>query len=90
MGWEITNFQLERTGELARVFNFEIMFTGLAGENERLVRGDGLVMKSGKIRFNRENQLMGVVAEAGINPDSFSDYFTRMVAAKLVPLARAI
>jgi len=85
MGWETTNFTVERHGELARVFNFEITFTGEASHKERLLRGDGLILRDGTVRFNRPQEIRRAVETRGINPDFFITSFADWVLTNTEP-----
>ena len=85
MGWETTNFTVERHGELARVFNFEITFSGAASHKQRLLRGDGLILRNGTVRFNRPEEIRQVVEGRGINPDFFLTSFADWVVAHTAP-----
>lgn len=83
MGWETTNFALERHGDLARVFNFEIMLSGAAGRH-RLLRGDGLIMRDGTVRLNRSDHIKDLVEQEGFNPESFLRNFADWVLSQAV------
>ena len=85
MGWETTNFTVERYGELASVFNFEVTFTGESRNQERLLRGDGLILRDGTVRFNRPDEIKHAVATRGINPDFFLSSFADWVLTHTTP-----
>lgn len=85
MGWETTNFTVERNGELARVFNFEITFTGEASHKERMLRGDGLILRDGTVRFNRPDTIKQAVEGSGINPEFFLTSFADWVLTHTAP-----
>ena len=79
MGWDIANFNVSRGGGIARGFEFEVVFTGSGRQPECLLHGDGVVLSTGRVRFNREDDLRALVAEAGGNPQYFLDYLSDWV-----------
>ena len=66
MGWELTDVNVEDTGGQANPFHFEITFTGSRDQAECLLRGDGILLGNGKIRFNRSAELVRTVT--GLRP----------------------
>ncbi len=67
------------------MFNFEVSFTGEASRKERLLRGDGLILRDGTVRFNRPQEIRQAVETRGINPDFFLTSFADWVLANTAP-----
>ena len=89
MGWDISNLNISDGSGIARSFEFEVVFTGSANQAECLLRGDGILLSSGRVRFNREDELKALVAGAGGNADYFLDYLSDWVVRQAQPrLAR--
>jgi len=86
MGWELANLVIGHGGELAQPFEFEIVFMGSKQQAEFRLRGDGVVLRTGKVRFNRLEELKDLASGAGYHPQNFIDYLADMVT---VTAARA-
>ncbi|MBN2080933.1 hypothetical protein JW859_01875 [bacterium] len=71
MGWELTNFRLDRQGYEACAFHFEVVFTGSLNQPECLYRGDGILTLNGRVRVNREDDLKTALSGVGVDPHSF-------------------
>jgi hypothetical protein len=72
-GWDITECHVERAGAAALIFNFELALYGTAEQPGFVLRGDGLLFADGRVRFNRELELLQVLAAAGENPQRVLD-----------------
>ncbi len=78
-GWDITECNVERASSAAQIFNFELALYGTAEQPGFVLRGDGLLFADGRVRFNRELELLQLLAAAGENPQRVLD----SVAARL-------
>lgn len=88
LGWDLTDFVVENSGGLASPFRFEIVFTG--NESERVpLRGDGVVLRTGSVRFNRQEELAFAVNSLGLNAQNFFAYLADMVLEQSQPGASA-
>ncbi len=67
MGWEIKDLELDVGGQLANAFNFELQVTTDAGVLAGALRGDGIVLRSGRVRFNREDELRRRMEAQGLD-----------------------
>ncbi|GEM_PF-1455568 len=85
MGWQLTNFELDPSGRLASTFHFEIVFTGSRQQPECLVRGDGVLLRSGRVRFNREDDLRSAVEGVGVEPHGFISHLADWVVQQSMP-----
>ncbi len=85
LGWDIENLSFGDGNGVARTFDFEVVFCSTSQQVECLLRGDGILLSSGRVRFNREDELKTVVAETGSNPDYFLDYLADIVVRKAHP-----
>lgn len=72
-GWDITECHVERAGAAAQVFNFELALYGTEEQPGFVLRGDGLIFADGRVRFNREMELLQVLSAAGENPQRVLD-----------------
>lgn len=89
LGWDIASLTITDGSGIARSFDFEVAFTGSAAGPESLLRGDGVLLSTGRVRFNREAELHSFVTRAGGNPQYFLDYLADVVARRArPPLAR--
>jgi hypothetical protein len=82
MGWDVMGFAVGERNGAARVFNYEIAFTGSHNQPECLWRGDGVVLNAGRVMFNRMDDLRVLVAEAGANPQDVLDLLTSWVLTR--------
>ena len=81
MGWDLTDFTLQQRGELATAFEFEISYGSEAGGVGTHYRGDGLLLCSGRVRFNREQELLKLAGGLGLNPQNFLAYLADWIVA---------
>jgi hypothetical protein len=89
MGWDLIDFDIDQRGGLASPFNFEILFSGAAPQGIPL-RGGGVVLRTGSVRFEHEDELRRMVAQLGMNPDNFLEYLADVILARTYhPPARA-
>lgn len=89
LGWDVSKLHIGDGSGVARAFEFEVVFTGLADQAECRLHGDGILLSSGRVRFNREDELKALVADSGANPEYFLDYLSDWVARQAPPrLAR--
>lgn len=72
-GWDITECHVERAGAAAQVFNFELALYGSEDQPGFVLRGDGLIFADGRVRFNRELELLQILAAAGESPERVLD-----------------
>ncbi|MCC7479426.1 hypothetical protein IT575_13360 [bacterium] len=72
-GWDITDCQFENAGTAAQIFNFELAIYGTEAQPGFVLRGDGLIFGDGRVRFNREVELMQILSTAGENPQKVLD-----------------
>jgi hypothetical protein len=79
MGWDVVEFYLASNEGAARVFNYELELQNEEPEETRHVFGDGVVMGSGQVYFNRPERLKEAVKAAGANPEGFIDTFADWV-----------
>jgi hypothetical protein len=80
LGWDVSNLTITGGNSVVRTFDFEVEFTGGLSLLEHKVRGDGIVLSTGRVRFNHEAELKNLVAEAGGNPQYFLDALADVVA----------
>jgi hypothetical protein len=85
LGWDIENLSFGDGNGVVRTFDFEVVFSNTSQQAECLLRGDGILLSSGRVRFNREDELKSLVAETGSNPDYFLDYLADMVVREARP-----
>jgi len=83
MGWELTKVKVDETGGIASSFHFEIVFTGDRNQAECLLRGDGIVLGNGRVRFNRSNELATTFQDLGLKPEELIRQLERRVLAKV-------
>jgi hypothetical protein len=89
LGWDLSSLNISDGSGIARAFEFEVVFTGSANQADCLLRGDGILLSSGRVRFNREDELKSLVAGTGGNPEYFLDYLSDWVVRQAHPrLAR--
>lgn len=80
MDWEIANFLIDKPGELARVFHFEVLMGNPGFPKTQVMVVDGLVFKNGRIRFNREPQLREKMERNAISMDGLVDRLRKAMA----------
>jgi hypothetical protein len=61
-GWDLTQIEVQDGSSAAQVFNFELSLYGSESVPGCILRGDGLLFKDGRVRFNREAELRQVIA----------------------------
>lgn len=88
MDWELANFLIDRPGELARVFHFEVLMGNPGFPKTQVMVVDGLVFKNGRIRFNREPQLRENMESKGISMDILVDSLRQAMAKATVKTIR--
>lgn len=80
LGWDVANLTITGGNSVVRTFDFEVAFSGDPSYPENRVRGDGIVLATGRVRFNHEDELKSLVAGAGANPQYFLEYLADVVA----------
>lgn len=85
LGWDVSSLNIGDGSGVARAFDFEVVFSGATNEAECLLRGDGVLLSSGRVRFNREDELKALVADTGGNPEYFLDYLSDWVVRQAQP-----
>lgn len=85
LGWDIENLSFGDSGGVAQTFDFQVVFSNSTQQAECLLRGDGILLSSGRVRFNREDELKSFVAGTGSNPEYFLDYLADVVAREARP-----
>lgn len=68
MGWELTDLQIDRGGQLATAFHFEVQFSSETTSSAGVLRGDGIVLRNGRVRLNREDAFRARVQALGHDP----------------------
>ena len=71
MGWELTTFEFENNGELARVFRYEARINTTESPDALVLSGDGLLLNGGRIRLNREETVIDELTRHGVNAQQF-------------------
>ena len=93
MGWELTEVNVDDSGGQASAFHFEVTFTGSHDQAECLLRGDGILLSNGRIRFNRSADLIRTVTDLGLSPDELIRKLEGRVRAiappRLTPIAQS-
>ena len=82
MGWELRSLSIDDNAGLARVFHFELVFQTGSHARESVFSGDGVLLRTGKVYFNREDELCRLIQQVGINPQNFLEYFGDLVAGE--------
>jgi len=82
MGWELTGIDFELGSGLARVFTFEVRIYGPDYPDDLVVNGDGVVLKSGKVRLNREELLAQLASRNGLSADELIDGLKQLALSR--------
>ncbi len=85
MDWELTNFYIDRPGSLAQVFHFEVLANSAEYNQKQVMFVDGLVFKSGRIRFNREIEIRSKLEDLGISLDSLIKRLSNIIEGSAKP-----
>lgn len=83
MGWQLTNFQIERHGEMAQVFHLEVSLLQADNQHDGMIMCDGLVLANGRVHLNREDRIKASVSQAGLNPHEFIEMLVGAVLSRV-------
>lgn len=83
MGWELTVLSLDNTGGRACPFQYEVVLSSGETQASRVLRGDGIVLDGGRVRFNRQADVVRSCEGLGIGSDDLLNQLAGAVADKV-------
>ncbi|MEZ5337753.1 MAG: hypothetical protein R3F46_05765 [bacterium] len=83
MGWKIESVQIEGDGGAVRPFNYIYTLPQASNTRPASYRGDGLLLGSGTVRLNREQQIMHAAQQHGVDPQELIRGISAHVASEL-------
>jgi hypothetical protein len=91
-GWDLTQIEVQGGNSAAQVFNFELSLYGSEAVPGCILRGDGLLFRDGRVRFNREAELRQVLALMSETPQEVLESLAAQVRGQRgrSPLNKAV